>query len=173
MLRSLPCLVFVILAVATLGTSQEPSYTRVKPRIITATRQVALFTGLETQLLQAIQRKDQAALGGLLADDLVIEMPGAEPIAGDDWAPQVLEKGFSLKAFEVRDMSVIDLGDSAVVKFDRLQAAALKNKNQSGEYFVVDIWKKSGDSWKLTNRYVSRVGPVTPAAKAPRPTGKQ
>jgi hypothetical protein len=70
-------------------------------------------------------------------------------------------------------MSVVDLGESAVVKFDRIQNAVFKNKNQSGEYFVVDVWKKSGDSWKLSNRYVSRVGPAPPAGKAPRPTGKQ
>ena len=27
----------------------------------------------------------------------------------------------------------------------------------SGEFFVVDLWKKDGDAWKLANRYVSKV----------------
>lgn len=175
MLRSIPCLAGIVLtAAAALGAAQEPSQTKINPRIITATRQVNLFTGLETQLLKAIQKKDQAALNALLAEDLVIEMPGAEPIAGDEWAPQVLKRDFNLKSFVVRDMSVVDLGDSVVVKFDRIQNATLKEKSQSGEFFVVDVWKKSGDSWKLSNRYVARVGPIPPDAKAlPRPTGKQ
>jgi hypothetical protein len=82
-------------------------------------------------------------------------------------------KGAALKLFAIREMSVADLGGSAVVKFDRIQQAAFKNQDQSGEFFVVDVWKKSGDSWKLSNRYVSKVGPVPPMAKSPRPTGKQ
>jgi Domain of unknown function (DUF4440) len=163
----------IILAAAALSVAQEPSHTKVNSRIMTATRQVTLFTGLETQLLRAIHKKDQAALNGLLADDFFIEMPGAEAIAGEDWVAQVMGKDFSLKLFVIREMSVADLGDSAVVKFGRIQQAAFKNKDQSGEFFVVDVWKRSGDSWKLSNRYVSKVGPVPARARSPRPTGKQ
>src|SRR5262249_23163887 len=118
--------------------------------------------------------KDQAALTNLLAEDLYIEMPSADPVAGEEWIPQVMAKDYNLKSFIIRGMSVADLGDAAIVKFDRIQNAAFKGKDQSGEFFVVDVWKRSGDSWKLANRYVSRVGPVTAATKAaPHPTGKQ
>jgi hypothetical protein len=71
-------------------------------------------------------------------------------------------------------MSVADLGDAAVVKFDRVQQATSQGKNESGEFFVVDVWKKSGDSWKLANRYVAKVAAIAAMPKIePKPTGKE
>jgi ketosteroid isomerase-like protein len=164
--------VFVMFALATGG--QEPVKPPLTPRIITATRQVNLFTDLETQLLRAIQTKDQTGLSKLLMDDCLIEMPDADPLAGEDWIKSVMDKNYILKAFQVRQMSVSDLGDSAAVKFDRVQQATANGKPDSGEFFVVDLWKKDGGSWKLASRYVARVSsvPWTPKT-APRPTGKQ
>ena len=164
---------FVLIGVTLWTAAQEPAQPKLTPRIITATKQVTLFTGLETQLLQAVQKKDHAALGVLLGDDFEIAMPGADPLPGDDWEDSVMAKDFILKSFVIRQMSVADLGDAAIVKFDRLQQATLKGENQSGEFFVVDLWKKSGDTWKLANRYVAQVRtrPLTPNLQ-PKPTGK-
>lgn len=160
---------FVSLAVA-----QEPVSPKLTPTIITATRQVTLFTGLEKQMLQAVQKKDKAGLQAMLTDEFEIAMPNADPLAGEDWVDSVMAKDFSLKSYVIRQMSVADLGDSAVVKFDRIQQATYKGKNESGEFFVVDLWKKSGDTWKLANRYVAKVSaiPVTPRIQ-PKPTGKE
>jgi hypothetical protein len=167
-------LLSIFILITVFGSAQEPVNPKLTPTVITATRQVTLFTGLEKHMLEAVQKKDKAGVEALLADEFEIAMPNADPLAGEDWLDSVMEKEFVLKSFVIRQVSVVDLGDAAVVKFDRIQSAALKDKDHSGEYFVVDLWKKSGDSWKLANRYVSRVGPVTPAAKAPpRPTGKQ
>ena len=52
----------------------------------------------------------------------------------------------------------MDLGNAAVVKFERRQDATNKGKAESGEFFVVDVWKKDGDAWKLANRFVSKTG---------------
>ena len=142
--------------------------------IITATRQVTLFTGLEKQLLQAVQKKDKSALAAMLGDDFEIDMPDADPLAGDDWVESVINKDFTLKSFIIRQVSVADLGDAAVVKYERIQQATFKTKNDSGEFFVVDLWKNSGDSWKLSTRYVAKVGAVPQSPKIQRkPTGKE
>ncbi len=163
----------VLIAITVVAAVQEPLQPKLAPRIITATRQVTLFTELEMRLLQAAQRKDQAGLEGLLGDDFEIAMPDADPLPGDDWVDSVMAKDFVLKSFVIRQMSVADLGDSAIVKFDRLQQAALKGESRSGEFFVVDLWKKSGDSWKLANRYVAQVRtlPLEPRIR-PKPTGR-
>lgn len=154
--------------------TQEPVKPKLTPTIITATKQVTLFTGLEKQLLQAVQKKDRTAMTALLTDDLEIAMPDADPLAGDDWLDSVMATGFKLKSFVVRQMSVADLGDTAVVKFDRIQQATYKDRDDSGEFFVVDLWKKNGDSWKLANRYVSRVSVTSANVTAhSKPTGKQ
>jgi ketosteroid isomerase-like protein len=163
---------FLIL-IAVGATAQEPVKPKLTPTIVTATRQAALFSGLEKQMLQAVQKKDKAGLEALLADDFEIAMPNSDPLAGEDWEDAVLAGDFNLKSFVVRQLSVADMGDAAVVKFDRIQQATFKGRNESGEFFVVDLWKKSGDSWKLVNRYVSKVSTIPETGKtAVKPTGK-
>lgn len=162
-----------LIAFALSAAAQEPVKPALNPRIITATKQVTLFTGLENQLLRAVQKKDKAALEALLADDCTIEMPDADPVAGDEWVESVTAADFSLKSFTVRQMSAVDLGNAVLVKFDRVQQATLKGKPDNGEFFVVDLWKKTGDTWKLGNRYVAKVGSVAWMPKGDvRPTGK-
>jgi ketosteroid isomerase-like protein len=167
-------LLSALIVVTIFAAAQEPVKPKLTPHIITATKQVTIFTGMEQQMLQAVQRKDKAGLEAMLADDFTIEMPNADPLPGDDWLDSVMAKDYALKSFVVRQMSVADLGDAAVVKFDRIHEATSKGHADSGEFFVVDLWKKSGDSWKLANRYVAKVGSQPSILKAPiKPTGKQ
>jgi hypothetical protein len=169
-------LVIISVAITAYLTSaaQEPVKPALSPRIITATKQVSMFAGMENQLLQAVQKKDKAAAQAMLSDDLIIEMPDADPLPGDDWLDSVMAKDYTLKSFVVRQMSAIDLGDAVVVKFDRIQEAASKGHADSGEFFVVDLWKKDGDTWKLASRYVSKVSSQPSIPKGPaKPTGKQ
>lgn len=169
----LPCLWLTVLAAAMLAAAQEPVRPRLTPRISTATRQVTLFTALEKQLLTAVQKKDHAGLSSLLSEDFTIESPNADPIAAEDWVPLVMGPNYKLKSFIIRQMSVTDLGDAAVVKFDRIQRATFKGKDASGEFFVVDLWRKDGDSWKIANRYVAKVGGAPPGSqRKPKPTGR-
>jgi hypothetical protein len=166
-------LFLILIPVAAVAAAQEPVKPKLTPTIITATRQVTLFTGLEKQMLQAVQKKNKAGLQTMLADDFEIAMPDADPLAGEDWTDGVMANDFNLKSFVVRQVSVADLGDSAVVKFDRIQQATFKGRNESGEFFVVDLWKKNGDSWKLANRYVAKVGAMPETGRiAAKPTGK-
>jgi ketosteroid isomerase-like protein len=174
LLRCVFFMISIAIASSLAASAQEPVKPALSPRIITATRQVNLFTDLETQLLRAIQSKDQAGLSNMLMDDCLIEMPDAEPLAGEDWIKSVMDKNYILKSFQVRHMSVTDLGELAAVKFDRAQEAKSSGKSDSGEFFVIDLWRKNGDSWKLANRYVAKISSVPWAPKtAPRPTGKQ
>ncbi len=171
-LRFLVRFVSVLITAGLLAVAQEPVKPKLTPRIFTATKQVMMFTNLETQLLQAVQKKDKAGLQAMLTDDFAIDMPNADRLAGEDWLDSVLAKGYILKKFGVRQVSVSDFGNTAVVKFDRLQEATHKGVADSGEFFVVDLWKKDGDTWKLANRYVSKISSVLPK-EAPKPTGKE
>ena len=152
------------------ATTQEPVKPSLAPKIVTATRQVTLFTGLEKQVLEGIQKKDESSLKQLLADDFEIWTPNGDPIALEDWLPVVLGKKYSLKSFRINQMSVRDFEDTVVVKFMRSQKAAFQGKDDSGEYFVVDVWRKAGDSWKLSDRYVSK---IRAAALPSKPAGKE
>ena len=166
LLRSLS----VLIAVAMFATAQEPVKPKLSPRIITATKQVQIFLGLEMQMLQSVKKKDKAGLQAMLTEEFQVEMPDADPTQGEDWVDSVMAKDFILKSSAIREMSVVDLGNAAVVKFERRQEAAYKGASAGGQFFVVDVWKKDGDTWKLANRFVSKVSSVV--AK-PKPTGKQ
>lgn len=164
----------VLVGFTLFATAQEPVKPKLTPRIITATRQVTIFTALEKQMLSAVKKKDTAGLETMLTEDCQILMPDADPLPSQDWVDSVMDKDFSLKSFLVRQMSAIDLGDTAIVNYERVQEATFKGKTENGQFFVVDLWKKSGDSWKLANRYVAKITSSMPAPKGPiRPTGKQ
>jgi len=82
--RFFACLFAVLIATSVFSATQEPVKPALSPRIITATKQVSMFSGMENQLLQAVQKKDKAAAQGMLSDDLMIEMPDADPLPGDE-----------------------------------------------------------------------------------------
>lgn len=170
-------LMFCCLALTTAAGflyGQEPVKPQLSPRIITATKQVTMFTALENQMLQAVQKKDKAALGSMMTDDCSIHLPDADPMPGDDWIGSVMNKDFALKKFLIRQMSVADLGTSAVVSYDRVQESSYQGKPDGGEFYVVDLWKQDGGTWKLSDRFVSKVGTTPYMPKGPvKPTGRQ
>ena len=162
------------IALTVLAGAQEPVKPKLTPRIVTATRQVTMFSDLEIQMLKAVQKKDKVALQALLTDDCVIAMPNADLLPGDEWVDSVMAKDFTLKSFAMREVFAVDLGNAVVVKFERRQDATNKGKDESGQFFVVDVWKKDGDTWKLANRFVSKTNSEPSIEKPPtRPTGKQ
>src|ERR1700745_3932637 len=121
MLRLYALLVSVSILLISLSGGQEPVKPALNPRIMTGTRQVVTFTSLEKQMMEALQKKDKAALKALLTDDVAVHMPDADQLAGEDWVDSVMSKDFALKAFGIRQVDVADLGTTAVVAYDRIQ----------------------------------------------------
>ena len=154
--------------------AQEPVKPPLNPRIITATRQVSIFTTIENQMLQAVQRKDKVAVEAMLTDDCVVHIPNSDLLPCDDWLDSVLSIDFVLKSFVVRQVGNTDLGDAVVVGYDRILEATYKGKANGGEFYVTDVWKKSGENWKLADRYVSKISSTPNVPKGPvKPTGKR
>jgi predicted glycosyl hydrolase (DUF1957 family) len=129
-----------------------------------------MFTELETQMLRAVQKKDKKALQAMLTDGFGIEMPDANRIEGEDWLDSIMAQGFTLARFGVAQVSLTDLGNAAVVKYVRIQEASFNGTSDNGEFLVVDLWNKDGNTWKLSNRHVCKVSSQIPPIK---PTGKE
>ena len=142
-------------------------------RIQTRTRLVSLFSGMENKLFSAVQKKDKAAITPVLSDEFEIWTPNeaGDPIPLEDWLATVTGN-YELKSFRISQMSARDFGSVVVVKFVYSQKAESQGKDDSGEYFMVDAWEKQGDSFKLSDRYVSRYAGPQPVHPV-RPTGKQ
>jgi hypothetical protein len=49
-------------------------------------------------------------------------------------------------------------GDLAVVSRLLTQQATFEGRDRSGDFYVVDIWKKSGEGWQMIARYSSPMG---------------
>ncbi len=134
--------------------------------IVTRTRTVAIFYELEQQLLDARLKHEKAALTKLTADDFEVRRSSApsSPIPREEWL-QDEGPGFPASEFHLSDMAVhLNHESAAVVSF--IYRAG------TGRIFVVDVWNKAGDAWKLSVRYSAPAGPAAAVADH-KPDGKQ
>ena len=119
-------------------------------RVTTVTRLVKLFLDKEASIATAVRDGDATALGGLLADDfeLRIGSHAASPIPRAQWIANVMRTRDP--GGDIAGMAVHDFGGVAVASFTQ--------PAQVGLVFVVDVWRGSGDQWKLQVRYASVAG---------------
>ncbi|GAO36091.1 hypothetical protein SCT_1490 [Sulfuricella sp. T08] len=118
-------------------------------RIPTVTRLVQLFSTLESELMAALQKGDTTAIDKMLADDFELRsgaMPGT-PTPRAEW----LRRSHGQAAAPIEQMAVHDYGSAAVVSY-------LWKRGARHDVFIVDVWGKSGDAWKLSARYASPAG---------------
>jgi hypothetical protein len=115
-----------------------------------------MFSELENELSENLRTGNLAAIQKLLADDFELRagsMPSSPtPLA--EWIRRSVGKD---KALSIQQMAVHDYGDIAVVSFLFTRSPGTKDKS-SNNVFIVDVWKKSGESWKLATRYASPSG---------------
>jgi ketosteroid isomerase-like protein len=158
-------LILVTLLAAAAGAAAHGQAIRNVP---TVTRNVALFGGLENDLLDAVAKRNHDALAQLVADDFELRSAAAPG------TPTPREEAFKawlkLAPFtsSVEQMAVHEYGDLMLVSFLwRIDAA--KRAALPGAVFVVDTWKRGGAGWQLAVRYAAPAGagPAVPGAVAP------
>ncbi len=126
---------------------------RTQNHLVTRTRLVALYSDLESQLATAAQKADTVRLQQLLADDFEQwspEPPG-DPIAREDWIA-----AYHPSSFSTHQMAVRTFGDTEIASFVLHQKGVFADKDASGEFFVVDVWRREGNTSRLGSRYISR-----------------
>ena len=135
---------------------------------VTRTRLVALYSDLESQLIAAAQKNDTAKLAQMLTDDFEQwspEPPG-DPMPREDWMAN-----YRPTSATTSQMAVRAFGETEIASFVLRQKAAFGDRDVSGEFYVVDIWKREGNTSRLASRYISRLGKT--AATAAAPSGKR
>ena len=118
-------------------------------RIPTISRLVMQFTEQETKLAARIRAKDAAGAGNVLTDDFELRaasQPG-RPVPRADWLRQSMQTPGPEAA--PTQMAVHDLGGTVVVSF--LQTG----DGDKASFFIVDVWRRSGEEWKLAIRYAA------------------
>jgi ketosteroid isomerase-like protein len=123
-------------------------------RIPTVTRLVKLFTGLETDLVARTHAKDVSALDSILDPSFELRAGNAPgtPVPREAWIRDARAAPRTPPRFD--QMAVHDFGDVAIVSFRETHSGAASTQ-RSNQHFIVDCWKRDGDSWKLAVRYVS------------------
>lgn len=114
--------------------------------IPTVTRYVKLFGELENKLNAAIASGDSTTVDKLLTFNFE-QIKGQEPnkpIPKVEWIPASITK--KSKPVVITNLSARELGDVVIVSFKE------KSKQNS---FIVDVWNKQNEDWKLRARYVS------------------
>jgi len=128
----------------------------------------ATISNLERQWAAAFQRKDMAALQGMMADGyaLIIAVEGLplQVVPRDAW----LE---ALATYEITEASVdhihVRLYDCvAVVVMLWRQKATLNGEDRTAVFMLTDIWVEADGKWRLAERHSSR--PEHPGAARPQ-----
>ena len=119
----------------------------------TVTRLVRMFSELERGLADKIRRKDASAVDALLDPSFEMRIGSAPgvPVPRDAW---IRDARKSAAAPRIEQMAVHDFGDVAVVSFREVSAAS-GARRRGHDRFVVDCWRRDGETWKLVVRYVS------------------
>jgi Domain of unknown function (DUF4440) len=163
-----PVFAFILFLVSvTIAGAQGPAPGSIRKQIGTPTRQVALFTDLETQLSAGSAHQDRATLDRLLADDFQLwtaDHP-SDPVGRDQWMEQALSS--SSPAGVVHEMNVHMEGEVAIVSF--LLTPQPSASATSHDLFLVDVWTKQVNTWQLATRYACH----TPFQISPKPSGKE
>jgi ketosteroid isomerase-like protein len=142
-------------------------------QIVTRTRLVTIFSGLQNQWLEAVQHKDASVLDRILSEDYQVWTPNSTaPVPRDEWQSQAFAEG--LQSYRIRDMAVRSVRDDVAVESFVLEQSRLQNHHTVREnYFMVNVWTRAADGWRCTDTYSSPMTAVHPAGPNPvKPTGK-
>ena len=140
------------MAVLLLAAGLAAAQTTAAGRIPTISRLVMQFTEQETKLAARIRAKDESGAENFLTDDFELRaasQPG-RPVPRADWLRQSMQAP-GPEAVPTQ-MAVHDLGGTAVVSF--LQGGG----GDKASFFIVDVWRRSGEEWKLAIRYAASAG---------------
>jgi hypothetical protein len=129
------------------------------------------FTRLEKRLMDGVAAQSRSALEALLAPDFELRTArNGEVTLRDEWLKAAIST-YKIRSFKISRLTVRPVGNSAVVNFFYEQEANFEGRDISGDFFLVDIWQKAGNDWKLVARYSA--GPGVSAKSASNPKTKE
>jgi Domain of unknown function (DUF4440) len=146
-------------------TRQLPPPTDTDPKLTEQVRQ------LEQQLSDAVLRKDDEALDRLVAPEFTLRVADVpqSSLPRTMWMDNL--KRLKPEPREQRHHAARKLTDDlAVVSLVQTQKGTTDDQGFSGDFYIVDFWKRSGD-WRIVARYSSPVGkaPDRPLRQLPPP----
>jgi ketosteroid isomerase-like protein len=156
-----PFLIFSSLLIVAAAVHAQAPTGKPPARVIpTVTRTIQIFSTLENQWLDAVQRRDQAALKKLVAADF--EQRTAAAPGTPTPREEAIDNALKAAPFQssISQMAAHEYGELVMVSFLwTLQVPAGGALPQ--KVFVVDTWKRGDGEWQVVTRYAA---PVTSGA---------
>ena len=118
---------------------------------------------LEQQFGEASMHGDTQAVDCLMSADFTLRVGDAPersvPRAlREDLRPQAT-RAYTIESFEERHHAARKLTkDLAVVSLLLSQKATFRGRDRSGDFYVVDIWRKTAKNWQIIARYSTPLG---------------
>jgi len=141
---------------------------------MTATATETLLRRLQDEWMQAWMARDAARLEQLLAPDfaLIVSAQPGRRIERPQWLAAALGD-YRAGSFDYRDMQVRLLDGFAAVSSVARQQAAIAGVDRSGEFFLVDLWRRAADGrWQVFARYSSHPEAAGASAAAVEDAGR-
>jgi hypothetical protein len=135
-------------------------------------RQLPAPGDIDSQLTDSLRKLEQelgeAAMHGFQDTETMARLIGPEFTQRVSDAPErslprslwgQAGSDYKIESYEERHHAARRLSDDlAVVSLLLTQKATFTGRDRSGDFYLVDIWKKRGDRWQLIARYSSPVG---------------
>jgi Domain of unknown function (DUF4440) len=125
---------------------------------------------VEQQLGEAALHRDTTVLETLVGPEYALHLGDAPELSVpraawiDNSRPQASHP-YKLESFQERYHAARKLNDNlAVVSLLLSQKATADGVDRSGDFYLVDIWKKTGDKWQIMARYSTPVAKTTAAS---------
>ena len=129
----------------------------------------AEFAALERAWMDALVRhadpankaaaETGSALESFLAPEyaLIVSAQPTRPIGRADWLTSAGR--YVIHEFRQRDVVARRIGDTVVASLVHWQRASVgaAGVDRSGEFFLVDVWRKIDGRWKVASRYSGKV----------------
>jgi hypothetical protein len=115
-----------------------------------------LFTKLERDWMNAVQKKDRETLNAMLAPEFMVRtsQDPEHPVSRAEWIQDALTN-YEVRSYSFRDVTIRAFLGVAVVSFIESQQATIKGKESSGDCLVVDIWETNHGKWQPAARFVA------------------
>lgn len=107
--------------------------------------------------MQAWVQRDTAVLEASLAPDFALIVSGApeQKLDRASWLATACTR-YTASEFRYRDVQVRQLGaDIAVMSSIAEFTAQIDGLPRNGPLFIVDVWRREGDQWRVCARYSS------------------
>jgi ketosteroid isomerase-like protein len=114
------------------------------------------ITQLERDWVQAIVKKDAAALDRLLAEEFNGTSPTAHTYSKAIAIEDLKSGRYVVDSMDLDEISVNSYGDMAVAFTSQEEKSRYEGKDTSGHYHFTDVWAKKDGRWRAVASHGSR-----------------